>query len=34
VTVTIRGAKYLVRETLRFARFVYEDGEIKIKSFG
>jgi uncharacterized protein (DUF342 family) len=33
VTVTIRGVKYLVRETLRFSRFVYEDGEIKIKSF-
>jgi uncharacterized protein (DUF342 family) len=33
VTVTIRGVRYIVREPLRFVRFVYEDGEIKIKSF-
>jgi uncharacterized protein (DUF342 family) len=33
VTVTIRGVKYIVREPLRFVRFVYEDGEVKIKSF-
>lgn len=33
VSVTIRGVRYLVRETLRFTRFVYEDGEIKLKSF-
>jgi uncharacterized protein (DUF342 family) len=33
VTVTIRGVRYIVRETLRFTKFVYEDGEIKIKSF-
>ena len=33
VAVTIRGVKYLVRETLRFSKFVYEDGEVKIKSF-
>lgn len=33
VSITIRGVRYLVRETLRFARFVYEDGEIKLKSF-
>jgi uncharacterized protein (DUF342 family) len=33
VTVTIRGVRYIVRETLRFTKFVYEDGEVKIKSF-
>ncbi|MDR1916538.1 MAG: FapA family protein [Synergistaceae bacterium] len=33
VTITIRGTKYIVREPLKFVRFVYEDGEIKIKSF-
>ncbi|MDR1472271.1 MAG: FapA family protein [Synergistaceae bacterium] len=33
VTVTIRGLRYIVREPLRFVRFVYDDGEIKIKSF-
>ena len=33
VIVTIRGVKYIVRETLRFTKFVYEDGEVKIKSF-
>ena len=33
VSITIRGVRYLVRETLKFTRFVYEDGEIKIKSF-
>lgn len=33
VTITIRGVKYLVRETLRFTKFVYEDGEVKIKAF-
>jgi uncharacterized protein (DUF342 family) len=33
VTVSIRGVRYIVRETLKFTKFVYEDGEIKIKSF-
>jgi uncharacterized protein (DUF342 family) len=33
VTVTIRGVRYIVREPLRFTKFVYEDGEVKIKSF-
>jgi uncharacterized protein (DUF342 family) len=33
VTINIRGIRYIVREKLRFSRFVYEDGEIKIKSF-
>jgi len=33
VNITIRGIRYIVRETLRFTRFVYEDGEVKIKSF-
>lgn len=33
VNITIRGVRYPVKETLRFARFVYEDGEIKLKSF-
>lgn len=33
VTVTIRGVKYSVRETLKFTQFVYQDGEVKIKSF-
>lgn len=33
VTVTIRGVKYKVTEELKFTRFVYEDGEVKIKSF-
>ncbi|MDR1966668.1 MAG: FapA family protein [Synergistaceae bacterium] len=33
VTITIRGVRYIVRETLRFTKFVYEDGEIKLKSF-
>jgi uncharacterized protein (DUF342 family) len=33
VTVTIRGVRYIVRETLRFTKFVYEDGEVKLKSF-
>ncbi|MDR1133164.1 MAG: FapA family protein [Synergistaceae bacterium] len=33
VTVTIRGVRYIVRETLKFTRFVYEEGEVRIKSF-
>jgi uncharacterized protein (DUF342 family) len=33
VLITIRGIHYVVRERLRFVKFVYEDGEIKIKSF-
>lgn len=33
VSITIRGVRYLVRETLRFTRFVYEDGDIKLRSF-
>jgi uncharacterized protein (DUF342 family) len=33
VSITIRGVRYIVREKLRFTKFVYEDGEIKIKSF-
>ncbi|MDR3331724.1 MAG: FapA family protein [Synergistaceae bacterium] len=33
VTITIRGIRYLVRENHKFARFVYDDGEVKVKSF-
>jgi uncharacterized protein (DUF342 family) len=33
VLITIRGIRYIVKEKLRFVKFVYEDGEIKIKSF-
>lgn len=33
VSITIRGVRYLVREPLLFTRFVYEDGEIKLKAF-
>ena len=33
VTITIRGVRYIVRETLKFTKFVYEEGEIRIKSF-
>jgi uncharacterized protein (DUF342 family) len=33
VTVTIRGVRYIVRETLKFTKFVYEEGEVRIKSF-
>jgi uncharacterized protein (DUF342 family) len=33
VSIMIRGTRYLVREKLRFVKFVYEDGDIKIKSF-
>lgn len=33
VTVTIRGVRYVVREALRFTQFVYDEGEIKIRSF-
>ncbi|MDR3164124.1 MAG: FapA family protein [Synergistaceae bacterium] len=33
VTITIRGVRYIVRETLKFTRFVYEDGEVRIKAF-
>ena len=33
VTITIRGVRYLVRETLHFTKFVHDDGEIKLKSF-
>jgi uncharacterized protein (DUF342 family) len=33
VAIVIRGVRYLVREKLRFTKFVYEDGEIRVKSF-
>jgi uncharacterized protein (DUF342 family) len=33
VSITIRGVRYIVREKLRFVKFMYEDGEIRIKSF-
>jgi uncharacterized protein (DUF342 family) len=33
VLITIRGVRYMVKEKLRFVKFAYEDGEIKIKSF-
>jgi uncharacterized protein (DUF342 family) len=33
VTITIRGVRYIVRETLKFTKFVYEEGEVRIKSF-
>ncbi|MDR3321866.1 MAG: FapA family protein [Synergistaceae bacterium] len=33
VTIIIRGVRYIVRERLRFTKFVYEDGEIRLKSF-
>ena len=33
VTITIRGVRYIVRETLKFTRFVYEEGEVRIKAF-
>ncbi|GHV28591.1 polymerase [Synergistales bacterium] len=33
VIITIKGVRYLVREKLRFAKFVYEAGEIRIKAF-
>ncbi|MDR1509332.1 MAG: FapA family protein [Synergistaceae bacterium] len=33
VSVMIRGVRYIVRETLRFVKFIYEDGEIKLRSF-
>jgi uncharacterized protein (DUF342 family) len=33
VTVNIRNIRYLVRENLKFVRFVYDDGEIKVRSF-
>jgi len=35
VTVTIRGITYAVRESFKFATFVYDEseGEIKIRSF-
>lgn len=33
VIVTIRGVKYIVREELKFSSFVYDDGEVKIRSF-
>jgi uncharacterized protein (DUF342 family) len=33
VSITIRGVRYIVREKLRFTKFMYENGEIKIKSF-
>jgi uncharacterized protein (DUF342 family) len=33
VTLTIRGVRYLVRETLNFTKFVYEEGEVRIKAF-
>jgi uncharacterized protein (DUF342 family) len=33
VTITIRGIRYLVRENLKFTKFVYDDGEVKVRSF-
>jgi uncharacterized protein (DUF342 family) len=33
VSIMIRGVRYIVREPMRFVKFVYEDGEIKLKSF-
>jgi uncharacterized protein (DUF342 family) len=33
VTITIRGVRYIVRETLKFTKFVYEEGEVRIKAF-
>ena len=33
VSITIRGTRYLVREEHKYVRFVYEDGEVKIKPF-
>jgi uncharacterized protein (DUF342 family) len=33
VSIFIRGASYAVREPFKFASFVYEDGEIRLKSF-
>jgi uncharacterized protein (DUF342 family) len=33
VIVAIRGVRYIVRDKMRFTKFVYEDGEIKLKSF-
>ena len=33
VLITIRGIHYVVREKVSFVKFVYEDGEIRIKSF-
>ena len=33
VTIMIRNVRYLVRETLFYTRFVYDDGEIRLKSY-
>ncbi|MDR0764582.1 MAG: FapA family protein [Synergistaceae bacterium] len=33
VTLTVCGVRYIVREKLKFTRFVCKDGEVKIKSF-
>ena len=33
VTITIRGMTYIVRETQRFASFVVDAGEIKVKTY-
>lgn len=33
VSITIRGVRFLVREEHKYVRFVYEDGEVKIKPF-
>lgn len=33
VTISMRGLRYPVRENLKFTRFVYEDGAIKIKPY-
>lgn len=33
VTVSMRGLRYVVREPLKFTSFVFEDGEIKLRSY-
>ena len=33
VSITIRGFTYLVRELFKFCSFVYEDGEVKLRSY-
>ncbi|MDR1482641.1 MAG: FapA family protein [Synergistaceae bacterium] len=33
VTVNVRGIRYLVRENLKYVRFLCEDGEVKVRSF-
>jgi uncharacterized protein (DUF342 family) len=33
VTVNVRGMRYLVRENLKYVRFICEDGEVRVRSF-